>query len=241
MKKAVVLSSGGLDSTTCVGLAVKDFGKENVTTVSVLYGQRHTKELACAKKVADYYGVNHVLLDLSNVFRFSKCSLMLNSGKDISHKSYAEQIAERKDGTVETYVPFRNGLMLSAVASYAMSISEGNEVEILIGAHADDAAGNAYPDCSLEFIENMNNAIYIGTYGKVAVRAPFVNVNKSDIVSYGLYHKVPYELTWSCYEGGKEACGKCGTCRDRLDAFKFNKATDPIKYKDFGGDSNAEK
>ena len=164
MKKAVVLSSGGLDSTTCVGLAVKDFGKENVTTVSVLYGQRHTKELACAKKVADHYGVNHVLLDLSNVFRFSKCSLMLNSGKDISHKSYAEQIAERKDGTVETYVPFRNGLMLSAVASYAMSISEGNEVEILIGAHADDAAGNAYPDCSLEFIENMNDAIYIGTY-----------------------------------------------------------------------------
>lgn len=237
MKKAVVLSSGGLDSTTCVGLAVKDYGRENVTTVSILYGQRHTKELACAKKVADYYGVSHVLLDLSNVFRFSKCSLMLNSGKDISHKSYDEQIKESKDGMVETYVPFRNGLMLSAVASYAMSISDDCEVDILIGAHADDAAGNAYPDCSFQFVYAMNEAISLGTYGKIHVKAPFVELHKGDIVSYGLHHKVPYELTWSCYEGGKEACGECGTCRDRLDAFKFNGATDPITYKNTGGNS----
>ena len=232
MTKVIVLSSGGLDSTTCVGMAVKEFGKENVTTVSVLYGQKHSKELACAKKIADYYGVNHILLNLIEVFKYSNCPLLSKSSKDIKHQSYAKQIEENGEGMVETYVPFRNGLMLSAVATYAMSVCDENDrIVILLGAHADDAAGCAYADCSFEFVDAMDEAIRIGTYDKVSLLAPFVNSHKADIVKKGLELGVPYELTWSCYEGGKEACGTCGTCIDRLAAFEANGVKDPIKYK----------
>ena len=94
MIKVIVLNSGGLDSTTCVGMAVAEFGKENVTTVSILYGQKHSKELACAKKIADYYGVNHILLNLTEVFKYSNCPLLSKSSKDIKHQSYAKQIEE---------------------------------------------------------------------------------------------------------------------------------------------------
>jgi 7-cyano-7-deazaguanine synthase len=232
MTKVIVLSSGGLDSTTCVGMAVKEFGKENVTTVSILYGQKHSKELACAKKVADYYGVNHILLNLVEVFKYSNCPLLLKNNKNIKHQSYAKQIEENSEGMVETYVPFRNGLMLSAVATYAMSVcGENDKIVILLGAHADDAAGCAYADCSLEFVNAMDEAISIGTYGKVSLLAPFVNSHKADIVKKGLELGVPYKLTWSCYEGGKKACGTCGTCIDRLAAFEANGVKDPIKYK----------
>lgn len=143
-KKALVLSSGGVDSTTCVSVAVEGFGRENVSTVSIFYGQKHRKELECAQKVAEYYGLPHYELDLSKLFQYSNCSLLAHSTEEIVHKSYEQQIAENGEGKVSTYVPFRNGLMLSAVASLAMSIYEKDDVSIFIGAHADDAAGNAY-------------------------------------------------------------------------------------------------
>lgn len=225
--KALVLSSGGVDSTTCVGLAVSELGKENVSTVSIIYGQKHSKELEFAEKVANYYGVKHYVLDLSNVFKFSNCSLLKDSTKEIKHKSYAEQIAENGEGMVETYVPFRNGLMLSAVASLACSIYENENVKIYLGAHADDAAGEAYADCSFEFSFAMNEAIHIGTYNKVTVVTPFVENTKAEVVKKGLALNVPYELTWSCYEGGEEPCGECATCIDRAEAFALNNTEDP--------------
>ena len=135
-KKALVLSSGGVDSTTCVSVAVEEFGKENVSTVSIFYGQKHRKELECARKVAEYYGLSHYELDLSKIFQYSNCSLLDHSTEEIVHESYEQQIAENGEGKVSTYVPFRNGLMLSAVASLAMSIYEKDDVSIFIGAHA---------------------------------------------------------------------------------------------------------
>ena len=224
--KAIVLSSGGVDSTTCIALAVRDLGKENVCSVSAYYGQKHKKELQCAKKIAKYYGIRHYEFDLSAIMQYSNCALLDNSTEKIQHKSYAEQIKEK--GMVNTYVPFRNGLFLAVATSLAMSINPDEETVIVIGAHADDSAGNAYADCSEPFIWNMNQAVEKGTYNKVKIVAPFVGKNKAEVVRVGLELKTPYELTWSCYEGGEKPCGKCGTCIDRIKAFQKNGTTDPI-------------
>lgn len=231
-RKALVLNSGGVDSTTCVGIAVNDLGARNVTTVSVFYGQKHSKELECAENIAKHYNVDHRVLDLSNILKDSNCSLLAHSTEEIRHESYADQIAKDGEGKVSTYVPFRNGLMLSAVAALAQSLYPNDDVDIYLGAHADDAAGNAYADCSQEFTDTIGEAINIGTYGKVHLVAPLVNFNKAQVVAEGLKLNVPYHLTWSCYEGHEKACGTCGTCIDRLSAFKSNGVEDPIEYEE---------
>ena len=229
MKKALVLSSGGVDSTTCIGIAVKELGKENVTTVSVYYGQKHSKELECADKIAKWYGVDHRVIDLSKtgIMDDSNCPLLAGSTEEIKHESYADQIAHDGEGMVRTYVPFRNGLMLASIAALAMAKYPEDEVDIYLGAHADDAAGNAYADCSEEFTDTIGKAISIGTYDKVHTKAPLVNLNKAGVVKLGLELGVPYELTWSCYEGGDKPCGTCGTCIDRAAAFAANGVEDP--------------
>ena len=229
--KALVLSSGGVDSTTCVALAVKKYGAENVITASLYYGQKHDKELKCARSIAEYYGVRHIEEDISNIMKYASnvCSLV-KGGKDIQECSYEEQVKANKDGRVDTYVPFRNGLLLSIATAYADSLFPNEEVEIYYGAHSDDACGNAYADCSPEFAEAMNKAIKIGTYGKITVKRPLIHMNKAQVVKLGLQLMVPYNRTWSCYEGKEKACGKCGTCIDRLNAFKENGVKDPIPY-----------
>lgn len=232
MKKALVLSSGGVDSTTCLGIAVNELGAENVVSVSVFYGQKHSKELKCSDLIAKRYRVKHVTLDLSDILKYSNCSLLSSSTEEIVHKSYAKQIEENGEGMVSTYVPFRNGLMLSSVAALAVSLFPDDEVYIYIGAHADDAAGDAYADCSIPFIHHMAKAINIGTYGKVRVVAPLSTLNKTGVVKKGLELNVPYELTWSCYEGKEKACGTCATCIDRLEAFHGNGVEDPINYEE---------
>ena len=224
--KALVLLSGGLDSATCLSIAVNKFGQSDVAAVSIFYGQRHERELRSAKELADYYGVNRYDLDLSPVFAQSTCPLMKRSTKRIEHSSYAEQV---KFGRASTYVPFRNGLMLSAAASFAGSLFEDDLIEIYIGAHADDAAGNAYADCREDFVRTLDAAIRIGTYEKIRLVAPFVEKTKADIVKIGLELGTPYELTWSCYEGGEKPCGQCATCLDRKRAFEINSVVDPAE------------
>ncbi len=222
--KALVLVSGGVDSTTCLGMAVSQYGKENVVALSISYGQKHTKEVECAKAVTDYYGVEYITLDLSTMFQFSDCSLLSHSEREVPHESYAKQLQETDGKPVSTYVPFRNGLFLSSAASIALS----KECSVIYyGAHSDDAAGNAYPDCSEVFNEAMNKAIYEGSGRQLHIEAPFVTLTKADIVKKGLELKVPYELTWSCYEGGDKPCGVCGTCIDRAKAFAANGVEDP--------------
>lgn len=224
--KALVLSSGGVDSTTCLAMAIDTVGADNVSALSIWYGQKHKKELHCAKAIADYYHVPHYELDLTQVMSYSNSSLLSSSTKSIDHRTYGEQIAET--GTVSTYVPFRNGLILSMAASLALSLYPNEDVAIYIGAHADDAAGNAYPDCRPDFNHHMHEAIYIGSYNKVRLYAPLNAMNKSQVVREGLRLRVPYHLTWSCYEGGATPCHTCGTCRDREQAFLDNGITDPL-------------
>ena len=229
--KAIVLSSGGLDSTTCLAIAVKKFGKNNVSTVSIFYGQRHARELSCARAVAEFYEVNHYEFDAAEIMKNSNSALLNTSSKSLKHSTYGEQI--KKNSRVETYVPFRNGLMLSMAASFADSLYNGEEVEIYIGVHQDDTAGNAYPDCSAEFIKAIGDAVEIGTYGKINIVAPFLNKTKADVVKIGTELAVPYEITWSCYERGDKPCGKCATCLDRAKAFSLNGLSDPA-LKSFG-------
>lgn len=225
--KALVLFSGGLDSTTCLAMAVEKYGAQNVCALSVAYGQKHTKEIEAADKIAKYYKVEHIYLDLAKIFEYSDCSLLCHSGEDIPEESYAEQLAKTDGKPVSTYVPFRNGLFLSSAASIAIS----KECEVIYyGAHSDDAAGNAYPDCSDEFNHAMSDAIFIGSGKQLKIEAPFVNWNKADIVKKGIELNVPYEYTWSCYEGADKPCGKCGTCIDRAKAFEENKIKDPALF-----------
>lgn len=223
--KALVLFSGGVDSTTCLAIAIDRYGKENVIALSVSYGQKHTKEVEAADKIADYYGVEFIKLDLAEMFKYSDCSLLQHSDKEVPHESYAEQIKKADGSPVSTYVPFRNGLFIASAASIALSKGCG---VILYGAHADDAAGNAYPDCSEVFNNAMNTAVWEGSGHQVKVEAPFVGMNKAGVVKTGLALGVPYELTWSCYEGHDKPCGVCGTCIDRQKAFEENGVTDPL-------------
>ncbi len=144
--KALVLFSGGVDSTTCLAMAIKAYGKENVISLSISYGQKHDKELQAAKDIVAYYGIRSLTLNLTDVFAFSNCSLLSHSNQDIPKQSYSKQLEETKGDPVSTYVPYRNGMFLSSAASIALS----NDCDyIYYGAHMDDAAGNAYPDLSI--------------------------------------------------------------------------------------------
>ena len=222
--KALVLLSGGVDSSTCLAVAKEKFG-DNVMALSMYYGQKHSKELESAKAVADYYQVELITMDLAKIFAHSNCSLLKGSNEDIPQESYDQQIKERNGETVSTYVPFRNGLFLSTAASIALEY----ECDVIYyGPHADDAAGSAYPDCSVEFNQAMEQAIYIGSGKKLRLEAPFVDKTKKDIVAEGLRLGVPYELTWSCYCGTEKPCHKCGTCIDRERAFEANGGIDPL-------------
>jgi 7-cyano-7-deazaguanine synthase len=178
----------------------------------MFYGQKHDKELKAARDVAAYYGVAYKELDLSLIFADSKCSLLSHSEEEIPTDSYAQQLAQADGKPVSTYVPFRNGLFLASAASIALS---NDCTEIYYGAHSDDAAGAAYPDCSEVFNMAMSAAIFEGSGQALRVHAPFVSMTKAEVVKTGLELNAPYHLTWSCYEGKDTPCGKCGTCIDR--------------------------
>lgn len=227
MAKAVVLTSGGLDSTTCLAMAIKKYGAANVSAVSIFYGQRHAKELDAARNVAKFYKVNHYELDAAEIFKWSHSALLETSTESLDKSSYAAQIEKNHSPRISTYVPFRNGLMLSMAASFADSIYDDDLVELYIGVHADDVAGHAYADCSAPFVAAMSAAVRIGTYEKIRLVAPFLCQSKADVVKAGLELNAPYHLTWSCYEGGDKPCGQCATCIDRARAFELNGVEDP--------------
>lgn len=224
MSKAVILSSGGLDSTTCLALAAKKYSAADIAALSIAYGQRHAKELEAARLVAHFYHVPLYRLDAAEAFKLSNSSLLQTSDAPLETSTYAEQIHDNP--RIATYVPFRNGLFLSMAAAFADSLFN-DDVELYIGVHSDDAAGHAYADCSAQFVAAMSAAVRIGTYDKVHLVAPFLCQSKADVVKAGLELGAPYHLTWSCYEGGEVPCGKCATCLDRARAFELNGVADP--------------
>ena len=225
----MVLLSGGLDSATCLAIAVQKFGARNVSAVSISYGQRHAAELDAAHAVAKFYNVAHYELNAAEIFRNSDSALLDTSTASLEKISYAAQIKKNHSPRIATYVPFRNGLFLSMAASFADSLYD-DDVELYIGVHSDDAAGDAYADCSAKFVAAMSAAIRIGTYEKIRLVAPFICQKKSDVIKVGLELNAPYHLTRSCYERGDKPCGQCATCLDRARAFALNGVKDPAKF-----------
>ena len=225
---AYVLLSGGVDSATAVTRALVNH--DTVRCVSVNYRQRHLRELNSAQQIAGHYGCRHEIIPIL----FPR-TMLTDDSIDVPNVSYDEI-----DGVSPTYVPFRNGLMLSTLVSKIAGelldpSREGYEdfnkdVVIYWGAHAEDAASWAYPDCTPEFIGAMANAIYVGTYHKIRLVTPFAASMKHEIISYGHSHGTPYELTWSCYQGGELHCGTCATCRARREAFLRAGVPDPTAY-----------
>jgi len=232
MAKIVVLCSGGLDSTTLLHKAVRENREEDIIALTVFYGQKHDKELEAASAIARTFGISeHKVISLpTSIFAAQTgdaegSSLISVDGVAMPHMTYQE-LAETR-GVSPTYVPFRNANLISAATSFCMTHGGG---EVWCGVHAEDARNWAYPDCTPEFIGAMQNAIYVGTYHKVRLLAPFQYMMKKDIVRLGLEIHTPYHLTWSCYEGREDPCGKCPTCVERLEAFKANGVKDPVHY-----------
>lgn len=229
-----VLLSGGIDSTTTLAMAKEDFPNALFTAVTVDYGQRHVKEIRAAKDVVDHYGAEHMLVYAAGLLQGMLVHTEGQTDEPIPDLSYAEL----DPGISPTYVTFRNGFMLSIVAATAQGWVMAQEkagvlnayATIYCGVHADDGAHWAYPDCTPEFIGGMANAIHIGTYQKVRLRAPLLNMSKAAVVRDGTRLKAPLEMTWSCYKGGALHCGTCPTCRSRKEAFKLNDLADPTSY-----------
>ena len=220
MPKGYVLLSGGIDSSTCLSIAMKDFNN-SVIGVSFNYGQPHTKEIKAARSICFWVGCNHKIIDIKGLL--GKGGLT-DKNLEMPQVSYDDL----PEGISPTYVPFRNGTMLSLITSYA---AEDPEAEaIYFGAHADDAANWAYPDCTPEFIGGMANAIYIGTYHKIRLYTPLMFMDKGAIIRLGTSLDVDWKRTWSCYEGKELHCGTCPTCRSRREGFITAKVEDPTKY-----------
>lgn len=226
--KALVLLSGGLDSTVALAEAYEMHeGVHNtVGTISFIYGQKHTTELNAAYAVADYYGIdNHRVVEMPEVFAGTGSVIIAENEEDIPQASYEELSDEY--GVSPTYVPFRNANFLSLATSVALV--EGAD-EVWAGMHAEDAHNWAYPDCTPEFLGAMAGAIYVGTYQQVRLTVPHMNRTKAEVVQKGLDLRAPFELTWSCYEGRNQACGVCATCVGRIQAFARVGEKDPVSY-----------
>jgi 7-cyano-7-deazaguanine synthase len=229
-KKAVVILSGGLDSTTCMGIA-KDQGYE-LYPITFDYGQRHRIELENAKLVAEHYGVahRHKLIQLGFLRDFGG-SALTDDKIDVPNVVHPKQDAGEPESEIPvTYVPGRNLLFLSIATSYAEVT--GAEA-IYIGVNALDYSG--YPDCRPEFIakveEVMALATRVGVEGKpMSIETPLIDMTKADIIREGMRLGVPYRLTASCYNGRAEACGECDSCRLRLKGFEEAGHLDPIPY-----------
>jgi 7-cyano-7-deazaguanine synthase len=219
-EKAVILASGGVDSTTLLHDVKKQGYK--VYALSVNYNQRHSKELACIKKTCKKLQIPHKLINLSIIGKqlLGKSALTSKNIKipDGNYKSSNMKL---------TVVPNRNMILLSLAAGYAITIGAK---KVFYGAHAGDHT--IYPDCRRIFVKALAHAISLADWKPVKLEAPYLNLNKGDIVKKGIKLGVDYALTWSCYKGGNKACGKCGTCRERLAAFKKANITDPVKYSD---------
>lgn len=218
MKKVVVLLSGGLDSTTLLYWVVKQGYEPYV--ISYDYGQRHKKELKFAEKTCKKLNVEHKIIDLTSIHELLQGSALTTEGLGVPEEHYTHETQRR------TVVPNRNAIMINIAVGYAVSIGAKN---IFYSAHYNDRT--IYPDCRWEFIESQNlTAKLANDAPDLEVAAPFVHKTKADIVKIGRDIGVPFGDTWSCYKGGEKACGICGTCWERIEAFQLNKLKDDIEY-----------
>lgn len=222
-KKAVCLISGGLDSCVTAYIAKKlDY---NIYSLSFKYGQQHNKELDCAKIISsELKAKNHIVFKL-NINIFGGSSLFKGEFKNTK-----KDISEIGKIIPSTYVPARNTIFLSISLAYAETI---NANAIYIGVTSADYSG--YPDCRPDYIKSFQNLANIATKksienSKILIKAPLIHLSKAEIIRKGYKLNVPFNKTWSCYKGGKKACGQCDSCLLRLKGFKESNLKDPINY-----------
>ncbi len=224
MAPAVVLLSGGLDSSTALARTIER-GCE-VIALTFSYGQRHSKELRSARRIADHYGVQrHITVDL-DIGKYMDSSLTQPS----MHLPTGVDSEGEHPSIPNTYVPARNIIFISIAAAIAESVGAD---KIVIAVNSVDFSG--YPDCTPRFIDAYQNMLEVGTRrgvdGKaVLIDAPLLEMSKAAIVREAVRLGVPLDLTWSCYAGGDKACGICDSCRLRLKGFSEAGAEDPVEY-----------
>ncbi|MCH8028660.1 MAG: 7-cyano-7-deazaguanine synthase QueC [Candidatus Dadabacteria bacterium] len=220
-KKAVVIVSGGIDSSTLL-YTVSEQGFD-IHALTFIYGQKHIKEIESARKVCSMLGVSHRVVDLSALKGLLSGSALTDSTIDIPE---VPETLEHYGTLAATIVPNRNAIFLSIGVGLAVSAGAGR---VYFGAHHSDRG--VYPDCRREFIEAFEAAERLATdVPGLRVEAPFVDMNKSEIVSLGASLGVPYDITWSCYKGGQKHCGVCSSCRERKRAFAESGVADPTRY-----------
>ena len=215
--KAVVLFSGGLDSTVLASYLISK-GAE-VRLLSIDYGQRHAKELAHGETLAKELNLPRKTLSLPGLGDLLKGSSLTDDSVELPEGHYAEESMKA------TVVPNRNMILLALAGGYALS--SGFDT-IAYAAHAGDHF--IYPDCRPEFAEAMGKALGLADWKDLNLYRPFVDMTKADLVKVGAELKTPLERTWSCYAGRERHCGKCGTCVERKEAFELAKVPDPTKY-----------
>ena len=222
MSNGVVAYSGGLDSFTLLNQAFVECDK--VTALSFNYGQRHSKELEYAHRVCAVRQIPHKIVDIRAISGLIQGS-SLTSGIEVPEGHYAE------DNMKKTVVPNRNMIMLSLAVGYAVSLEYDR---VYCGAHAGDH--DIYPDCRAEFFDAMNAATEIANYQPVTLTTPFITLSKGGILIHGRdvlgLKEEDYFHTWTCYNGRELACGKCGACVERQEAFHEAAWTDPLPYED---------
>jgi 7-cyano-7-deazaguanine synthase len=216
MNNVVCIYSGGMDSYTLAGVA-RSQGVLH-SCLSFNYGQRHAKELVYAADVCRDWAVPHHIIDLQNL-KPHLLGSALTDAVAVPEGHYAEPNMKL------TVVPNRNMIMLSIAIAYA--VSHALE-EVWFGAHAGDHA--IYPDCREEFVDTMDEAARIANWHSVRVVAPFQHMDKEAILRVGMPLGLQYQRSWTCYAGGALACGKCGSCQERLEAFDHLAWTDPLQY-----------
>jgi 7-cyano-7-deazaguanine synthase len=216
-KERCLLSlSGGADSTTLLYYLQKK-GLQ-CECVSFYYGQQHFREVEAAKSICKSLGIPHDVVDISSAMGSITSSALIGGG-EIPTGHYTDASMRK------TVVPNRNMILMSFLASMAIDRGISN---IAFGPHQGDFT--IYPDCRLRFVVFLEKAIQEGNYEKLKVLVPFLNLPKGEIIYIGKKLKVPYELTWTCYKGGEKACGKCGSCVERREAFEKAKMEDPLEY-----------
>ncbi|MER2492907.1 7-cyano-7-deazaguanine synthase QueC [Catenovulum sediminis] len=215
-EKAVVIYSGGMDSFTVLNLARKQ-GYE-VFALTFNYGQKHVKEVEYAKSVCQQLDIPHKVIDISAINQLLGGS-SLTDNIEIPEGHYEE------DNMKSTVVPNRNMILLSMATAYAVSLKAA---KVFYGAHAGDHA--IYPDCRPEFVEKMKAVCAIADYQPIEIVTPYLHHSKTEILTDGLKMGLDYSKTWTCYNGREKACGKCGACTERLEAFSLNNTPDPLPY-----------
>lgn len=211
----IVILSGGLDSVT----ALYELRKQHtvIEAVTFDYGQRHSKEIASAQKICELLRLSHRVIDIRNLRDLLSGSSLTDSSIATPHGHYREETMK------QTIVPNRNAIMLNIAAGYA--ISKGIQA-IGIGVHAGDHY--IYPDCRPEFIKAQEQTLRLGNEREFHLVAPFLQRNKEAIVKRGSELQVPFEMTWTCYEGSDHPCSRCGSCVERIEAFEKNGLRDPL-------------